>query len=203
MDPITLGILFAVGASGAAAAMGLRRRARDASGRPTAGARGAAGGPKGREPATTSGGGGVEGSRVGDVLLYLGDEYWLAGELALVREGTQALRLFSAPERGRERWVALPRDGRSVWVLFVDQDLRSIGWPGVEVPSGERTLRRFEHGNVAIVPSGEVPSGWEGLGRFAVFRAMDAVALVVEGPHKDRLALVGREIPRELIQKLG
>ena len=26
--------------------------------------------------------------RVGEVLLFMGEEYWLAGELALVREGT-------------------------------------------------------------------------------------------------------------------
>src|SRR6266545_5096592 len=112
--------------------------------------------------------------RVGDVLTCLDDEYWLSGELAVVREGTAAMRLFSAPEPGRERWVALPRDGRSVWVLYVDSELGSVGWPGVEAPATGRVLRRFEHGNAALVPSGDVANGWEGMGRFALFRTHDA-----------------------------
>jgi hypothetical protein len=56
---------------------------------------------------------------------------------------------------------------------------------------------------VAIMPQGEVSATWEGMGRFATFRAMDGVAVVLEGPGKDRLALVGKEIPRQLVQKMG
>lgn len=192
MDPFTIGILCAVGASGAAAAMrwGRGRRAGAAARRTP---------PKLESGAAQSG----DEVHVGDVLTYLGDEFWLAGELALVREGSSAIRLFTAPERGKERWVALPRDGRSLWVLFVDTDLAAIGWPGVEIPTGGRVLRRAEFGNAAIVPGGEGLGTWEGMGRFALFRSHDAVAVVIEGPSKDRLALVGREIPRQLVQKMG
>jgi hypothetical protein len=201
MDPFVLGIAAVVGASAAIAAR-LRRRAQAKKARLEAGST-----PKKLAATKVSGTedepSPIEGVRVNDVLTYLGDEYWLSGELSLVRDGSAAMRLFSAPERGRERWVALPRDGRSIWVLYVDPDLASIGWPGVEVPSGERTLRRFEYGNAALVPLGEMASAWEGMGRFALFRALDAVAVVVEGPSKDRLALLGREIPRQLVQKMG
>jgi hypothetical protein len=141
--------------------------------------------------------------KVGDVLLYLGDEFWLAGGLSLVREGSPALRVFSAPERGQNRFLAIPRDARAVWVLQADEELDSLGWPGVEVPTGGRMMRRAEYGNAAVTHEGEGFTGWEGLGRYAVFRAHDGIALVVEGPAKQRLALVGREIPRQLIEKMG
>jgi len=193
MDPFVLSVVAIVGASAAVVARLRRVRA----------AKGAEGGAK-QLPAGAGANGGDAAVKVSDVLTYLGDEYWLAGEIAVMREGAAVVRLFSAPERGRERWVALPRDGRSVWVLFADPEMGSIGWPGVEVPSGGRVLRRFEYGNAALAVSGELPSGaWEGMGRFALFRAHDAVAVAIEGPGAVRLALVGKEIPRQLVQKMG
>jgi hypothetical protein len=134
----------------------------------------------------------------------MGESYWLAGELTLKREGSVALRLFSAPEKGTDRWIALTRDGQSVWVLEVSRALEAMGFPGVELPLGQRVLRRSEHGNVAIEPSGEGTLGWEGLGRFAMFRGHDRVAVFVERMDRSRtLALEGREIPRQLVEKLG
>jgi hypothetical protein len=194
MDPFVFALVVVMG--GAAAVASRLRRASPG------------GDASRRAPASTSvgdsGSAGDGSVRVGVVLTYLDDEYWLAGELAVVREGAPAVRLFSAPDRGREQWVALPRDGRSLWVLYVDPELGAMGWPGIEVPTGGgRVLRRFEHGDAALVPSGEVTAEWEGLGRFALYRGHDTVAVVVEGPAKDRLALVGREIPWQLVQKLG
>ena len=43
----------------------------------------------------------------------------------------------------------------------------------------------------------------EGMGRFALFRGHDSTAVVLEGPQKERLALVGREIPWQLVEKMG
>lgn len=194
MDPLTIGILLALGASGVGAAVGWRRRNREGAARRA---------QRATSSAMASVAGEGEWARVGDVLTYLGEEYWLAGELVLIREGVNALKLFSAPERGRERWVALPRDGRSLWVLYTDDALAALGWPGVEVPVGGSVLRRIESGNAAIVPTGEVNRTWEGMGRFATFRGVDTVAVVVESVAKERLALVGREIPRQLVQKMG
>ncbi|MEI8258019.1 MAG: hypothetical protein WCJ30_20270 [Deltaproteobacteria bacterium] len=190
MDPVTL-IVVGLCASGAATALGMRVRKRVDLARMPARPPRVAGADRGDEV------------KVGDVLLYLGDEFWLAGALSIVREGATTLRIFSAPERGPDRFLAIPRDGRSVWVLYVDEDLRSIGWPGVEVPSGGRTLRRVEYGNAAFTQEGEGLTSWEGTGRFAVFRAHDGIAVVVEGPGAQRLALVGREIPRQLVEKMG
>ncbi len=194
MDPVTL-ILVGLCASGAATALGMRvrRRAGEAEKPP-------ARPPRGRTAQSSSR---DEETRVGDVLTYMGDEFWLAGALSIVREGAAVLRIFSAPERGPDRFLAIPRDGRSVWVLYVDEELRSIGWPGVEVPSAGRMLRRMEYGNAAFTQEGDGLASWEGTGRFAVFRAHDGVAVVIEGPGQQRLALVGREIPRQLIEKMG
>jgi hypothetical protein len=196
MDPITL-ILVGVCASGAAAALGLRARRRDS----LPGGEGGASALRTKPVADARRNG--DDVKVGDVLLYLGDEFWLAGGLSLVREGSPALRVFSAPERGQNRFLAIPRDARAVWVLQADEELDSLGWPGVEVPTGGRMMRRAEYGNAAVTHEGEGFTGWEGLGRYAVFRAHDGIALVVEGPAKQRLALVGREIPRQLIEKMG
>lgn len=188
MDPLVLGMLVLAGAS-TAVAMRIRWARRSGKQQPTA--------PQGSDGIR------AENVRVGDVLTYLGEEFWLAGEVTLMREGVTVLRLFAAPERGRERWVALPKDGRSLWVLYVEPELSAVGWPGTEVPVGGRMLRRFEHGSVLLVPRGEGTSQWEGRGRFALLRAHDCVAAVIENSHKERLALMGREIPWQLVQKMG
>lgn len=140
--------------------------------------------------------------RVGDVLLHLSDEYWLAGELSLLREGSTVVRLFSAPERGSSRWLAVPRAGDSVYVLHADATLAALGWPGMEVPLRGATLRPLEQGNCAIAVQGEVEARWEGLGRYGVFRALETVALVLEQGGQ-RLALSGKAVPRRLLEKLG
>lgn len=196
MDPITLGLLMAVGAGGAAAVARWRKR-RGGRARPST-ARAA----RGREERAARDEADERAVRVGDVLLHLGDEYWLAGELALMREGAAALRLFSAPEKGADRWVALTRDGESLYVLHPDAALAALGWPGVEVPLQGLMLRPVEQGACAVSPGGEVPDGWEGVGRYAVFRAMERVAVVVEQGSR-RLSLSGKSVPRRLVEKLG
>lgn len=191
MDPILFGLVALVGA-GVGAAMQLRRgrdKGKDAA-------------PPKPLPAVTEDGEPLK-LTVGTVLTFLEQEFWLAGELTLKREGAVVLRLFHAPEKGRDRWVVASRDDRSLWVLDADSKLEALGWPGVEVPSGDGVLRRHEWGNAALLSAGELPQGWEGMGRFAVFRGVNSVALVVEGPQGARLALVGREVPRALVQRLG
>jgi hypothetical protein len=193
MEPILLGVIALVGAPAVAATARWIRGRQRAAPEPS---------PQ-RLPAsaTTIA---RDGIRVGDVLTHLGDSYWLSGELSLKREGSGVLRLFVAPEKGRDRWLALPRDGQSVWILETSRDLAAMGFPGVELPVGGRVLRRTEHGNVAIEPLGESTLGWEGLGRFALFRGHDRVAVFLEGPDRRLvLGLEGREIPRQLVQKLG
>jgi hypothetical protein len=197
MDPISISLLVAMGAGGAAAFVRWRNRRAEGAREPDPGAQKPS--PPRKTEKSTSGNGDL---RVGDVLLYMADEYWLAGELALIREGSTALRLFSAPEKGRERWLAVPREGESVFVLHVDPTLANLGWPGTEIPLKGLVLRPVERGQCAIAPSGEVEQRWEGVGRYAVFRAMETVALVVE-QGAQRLALTGRTIPRRLMEKLG
>jgi len=46
------------------------------------------------------------GLRVGDVILYEGDELWLAGSLELREEATFVARLFRTPEGKAGDWVA-------------------------------------------------------------------------------------------------
>ncbi len=193
MDPITIGLLVAMGAGGAAAVARWRRR-REAQGERPENERGH------RREARASGAGEF---RVNDVLLYMGEEYWLSGELALMREGSAAMRVYAAPERGKgERWLAFPREGESLFVLRTDEKLAAMGWPGVELPFQGMVLRPVEQGACAIAPSGEVERRWEGVGRYAVFRAMETVAVVIE-QGAQRVALTGKAVPRRLFEKLG
>jgi len=196
MDPITLGLLMAMGAGGAAALVRIRRRGKVEPGqprRPVAAVRPEAKPTVEVDPTRV---------KVGDVLLYLGESYWLAGELSLQREGSAALRVFCAPEKGKARWVALPRQGDNVYVLEEDEALRGMGWPGVELMLRGRTLRAQEQGSCAVAPAGEVGAGWEGVGRYAVFRALETIAVVVE-QGANRLALSGKMVPRALVDRLG
>lgn len=139
---------------------------------------------------------------VGDVLTHLGDEFWLAGELTLVREGDAALRLYSAPERGLPRFVAVPRTGDVIFVLRADAELHAMGWPGMEVPLKGAMLRPLEQGQCRIECAGELDDDWSGVGRYGLFRAMENVAVVIEQNGR-RLALSGKAVPRRLVEKLG
>lgn len=186
MDPITVGLLVAVGAGGAAAvARWWKKKTQVATERAPR--------QESRKDSDV---------RVGDVLMHLGEEYWLSGELSLIREGTPAMRLFPAPEKGRERWVAVPRGEDSVFVMREEHTLAAMGWPGVEMPLEGLVLRAVEQGACAVSPSGEVPATWEGVGRYAVLRAAETVAVVVE-QGTQRLALVGKVVPRRLVERLG
>lgn len=195
LDPISLGLLMAIGAGGAAAVTRWRRRRERETPKPERAA-------AKTEPAEPQVSRALGAYRVGEVLLFLGDEYWLSGELALVREGTPALTLFVAPERAKDRWLAAPRQGEVLYALEADAALAALGWPGVEVPHEGATMRRVEEGPCTIVASGEVPEGWAGVGRYAVFRAMETVAVVVE-QGGNRLALKGKTVPRPLVERLG
>lgn len=194
MDPITISLLVAMGAGGAAAVARWRRR-RSAKDDRAEGSRT----PARKDVRATVAPGEY---KVGDVLLHMGDEYWLSGELALMREGSAAMRVCAAPERGKERWLAFPREGESLYVLRTDEKLAAMGWPGVEIPFQGMVLRPVEQGACAISPSGEVERRWEGVGRYAVFRTMETVAVVIE-QGAQRIALTGKAVPRRLFEKLG
>lgn len=191
MDPISLGLLLAIGTGGAAAVARWRRQQRA---RPQ---------PPAETPcADTRRESGPGAIRVGDVLLWMGDEFWLAGELSAVREGAAVLRVYAAPEKGRDRWVAIPAKGDVVMFLDRDAALEGIGWPGTEVPTQGVVLRPVEQGSCAITVHGEVETTWEGLGRYAVFKGMETVAVFLE-QGRQRLALRGKSVPRRLVEKLG
>lgn len=205
VDPISLGLLMAIGAGGAAAVTRWRRRREGASmqaklvqeAKPAKAAAKPAAVDEGPRVSREAGA-----YRVGEVLLFLGEEYWLSGELALVREGTPALTLFVAPEKGKDRWLASPRQGEVLYALERDEALGRMGWPGTEVPHAGGTMRRVEQGDCTIVASGETPDGWSGSGRYAVFRAMETVAVVVE-QGSNRLSLKGKTVPRRLVERLN
>jgi len=192
MDPVSIGLLVAIGAGAAAAASRWRRSRQQLPPREPPP-------PSSRRPRTPPP---TSEHRVGDVLLHMGEEYWLAGELCLTRDGSPTLRLYAAPERGKDRWLAFPREGSSAYVLRADDTLLAMGWPGTEIPHQGTVLRPAEQGPCAIIPSGEVEQRWEGVGRYAVYRAMEHVAVVVE-QSTQRLALTGKAIPRRLLEKLG
>ena len=199
MDPLTLGLVLAVGAGGTAAVVRWRR---ERSSHPEREGRvGTVRKSLGAGESLARRDGPFGDLRVGDVLTHLGETFWLAGELSLIRDGSPTLRLFTAPEQGTDRWVGIPRTGDGMYVLHTDKALAQLGWPGLEVPLGGLVLRPLEHGACAVAPHGEVSSTWEGLGRYSVFRAMDTVAVVLE-QNTQRLALSGKIVSRRLVEKL-
>ncbi|MDH5490424.1 MAG: hypothetical protein OEY14_00475 [Myxococcales bacterium] len=169
------------------------------------GGRGARAERGGEEPA---GGGervrgeGLDGLSVSDVILYLGDELWLAGVITLEEEETQ-LRLFVAPDGERRRWIA-----RLGW----RQGGLGILEPCAEVPEGRipeslpiagRRLRLARRGEAEVEREGEeLPCG-SGRARFSVLEgAGGRLLIVVDFEEGRRLALHGERIREEMLQIL-
>ena len=139
---------------------------------------------------------------VGVVLDVLGRECWLAGELALVRDGVVCVRMFPAPDRDTTRWLAVIDRPRTVLLLERDHDLENAGWPGARaVVSGEQ-LDTVAYGAVTTRARGEFLEGWAGDGRYALLRGptQRALCLDVNGA---LLALAGCSVDESAIETLG
>lgn len=144
------------------------------------------------------------GLRVGDVLLYVGDELWLAGALELDEEGTR-IWLFRAPENARVGWVVqLDERGDELALALESAEIPEGPVPD-RLPLGGRLLSLRRRGRAKVRARGEqVPKvGAGSAARFVVLEdAGGRMAVVVDLEGAGRVALVGDRVERALIDVL-
>lgn len=122
------------------------------------------GGPEGERtgPGLTPAGdidpdGGVRGYRIGDVVLYLTTELWLAG-VARLDETGPVMALFHAPGAERFTWVAQLKPDASAVALLRETDQVPAGRVPDSLPLGGRRYRLERRGKATIQTYGELPA---------------------------------------------
>lgn len=143
------------------------------------------------------------GLRVGDVLLHVGDELWLAGAIELDEEGTP-LVLFRTPENARATWIAqLDDDARELALLAESTEIPEGAVPD-RLPIAGRLLSLRRRGRARVTTRGEHVPTLPASARFTILAdAGGRTAIVVdfEGTGT-RIALVGDRVERALIDVL-
>ena len=142
------------------------------------------------------------GLEVGDVLLHIGDELWLAGRLELDEEGTPLI-LFRAPESPRAGWVAqLDGDARELALLVESTEVPEGQVPD-RLPLGGRILSLHRRGSARVRAEGEHLPAHAPRARFTILAdAGGRLAVVVDFEGAPRLTLVGDRVERALIDVL-
>lgn len=142
------------------------------------------------------------GLKVGDVLLHIGDELWLAGRLELDEEGTP-LVLFRAPESPRAGWVAqLDEQARELALLTESSEVPEGHVPD-RLPIGGRILSLHRRGSARVRAEGEHLPAHAPRARFTVLSdAGGRLAIVVDFDGAPRLTLIGDRVERALIDVL-
>lgn len=142
-----------------------------------------------------------KGLRVGDVLLHVGDELWLAGAVELDEEGAR-LVLFSVPESARATWVLqLDEDGLELVLMRETTEIPEGSVPD-RLPLGGRLLSLRKRGRARTRASGEAPSIGAQARYTILADAGGRTAIVVEFEGAPRIALVGDRVERALIDVL-
>lgn len=145
---------------------------------------------------------GPRGLRVGDVVLYIDTEFWLAGRLTFDEAG-HVLSLFAAPGASRGSWVAqLDRTAEDLAILS----------PTYEVPAGHvpeslpiegRRLRLHRRGTAAVKAVGEhLPETGDKADYAELREPGGRVLLVVDFHGGKRLALHGERVSRHMVELL-
>ena len=143
------------------------------------------------------------GLRVGDVLLHVGDELWLAGAIELDEEGSSIV-LFRTPENTRAAWVAqLDEDARELALLAESTDIPEGRVPD-RLPVGGRVLSLQRRGRARVTTRGEhVPEAAASAGFTILADAGGRTAIIVDFDGTTaRIALVGDRVERALIDVL-
>jgi hypothetical protein len=142
------------------------------------------------------------GLRVGDVLLHVGDELWLAGLVELDEEGTR-IRLFRVPASPRASWVAqLDDEARELALLSESPDIPDGSVPD-RLPLGGRLLSLRKRGRAKARGDGESIPAIGAAARFTILGdAGGRIVIVVDFEGAPRLALVGDRVERALVDVL-
>ncbi len=142
------------------------------------------------------------GLRVGDVLLYMETEIWLAGEVYLDEEGF-ALSLFAAPGARSVDFVAqLDADASEVSFVARTSDVPDGSVP-TELPIAGVRLSLRRRGRALVTTAGEhLPLVTERASYALLGGPGGRVLLVVDFEGGERLALVGNRVGREMYDLL-
>ena len=139
---------------------------------------------------------------IGAVVLYLDEEFWLAGRVVLTEDGEQVLRLFRTPGAEPVIWLGeLGRRGEIV--LFRETGDVPGGRLGDELPVGGRSLRLTRRGRAEMVGDGEqLPSMAEHCDFALLTDGSGRRLLVLDLSDGSRWALLGEQVNRELLDIL-
>jgi len=153
--------------------------------------------PDERKPAHVKGDLGVS-----DVVLYLDQEFWLAGCVHLIEEGELVASLFRTPGAEPICWLAELGVAREI-VLFEDTSEVPRGRVGDELPIGGRSLRLYRRGRAVLTTEGEqLPVSADSC-EFALMRdGSGRRLLVLDHANGTRWALLGAYVGRELLDIL-
>lgn len=142
------------------------------------------------------------GLKVGDVLLHVGDELWLAGRLELDEEGTK-VALFRAPGSARAGWIAQLDDEARELALLAESVEVPEGHVPDRLPIGGRLLSLHRRGSARVRGEGEHLPAHAPKARFTILAdAGGRLAIVVDFEGAPRLTLVGDRVERALIDVL-
>lgn len=145
----------------------------------------------------------TRGLGLGDVVLYMGDELWLAGALELDEEGF-VMKVFRCPG-GREatHLVQLDRDAREVMLAKDAGAAVASGALPSEMRLGNASFTMRRRGAARLVSRGERIIGTAATCRYTWFTAPGGKVLIAIDPEGGaRLSLIGDQVPREMIEIL-
>lgn len=154
--------------------------------------------------------GGPRGYRIGDVVLYLTTELWLAG-VARLDETGPVMALFHAPGAERFTWVAQLKSDASAVALLAETHQIPAGRVPDSLPLDGRRFRLERRGKASIQTYGELPEPTAGQTQ-AEFVHLDTSSghtlIVLDFLSSDtaakpqRLALIGERVEPAILELL-
>jgi len=139
---------------------------------------------------------------VSDVVLYLDQEFWLAGCVRLIEEQEPVASLFRTPGADPITWLAELGVRREI-VLFEDTAEVPGGHVGDELPIGGRSLRLSRRGRATLTTEGEQLPVTADSCEFALMQdGSGRRLLVIDHANGTRWALLGEYVGRELLDIL-
>lgn len=142
------------------------------------------------------------GLKVGDVLLHLDTELWLAGMIELDEEGF-ALRLFPSPGGLHAEWVAQLDEQATDLATLAKTDEVPAGAVPESLPIGGRWLTLERRGSAVVRIKGEHLPRTSGKASYCLLSdAGGRVLVVVDFEKAPRLALTGDRVERHTVDLL-
>lgn len=142
------------------------------------------------------------GLQVGDVLLHLGESFWLSGSIELDEEGRR-FTLFRSPENAEISWVLqLDEEGRDLALLSECSEIPEGAVPA-QLRLGGRLLSLERRGRASARGKGEHLPKLTPKASFTLLSdAGGKMAMVIDFDKGERLSLWGERKERALLEVL-